>query len=240
MGGIPTNWKGQVLDPLRKYLYFTNGGALHGLWAAGEAASSSVHGANRLGANSLLDIVVFGKACAENISELNQPGESIEDYDESLLDDDMKVYDNYLNKSGDVNVSDLRLEMQQVMQKHAGVFRTDELLEEGVEKMNLIYKKFDNVFIEDKSNIFNTEYIEMLELKNLLDNALVTMESANFRKESRGAHSHKDYPERNDDEWLVHTICHLDEGKAHLSTREVVRKTLNNEVEPVPLAKRVY
>ncbi len=240
MGGIPTNWKGQVLDPLRKYLYFTNGGAIHGLWAAGEAASSSVHGANRLGANSLLDIVVFGKACAENISELNQPGESIEDYDEGLLDDDMKVYDHYLNKSGEVNVSDLRLEMQQVMQKHAGVFRTDELLEEGVEKMNLIYKKFDNVFIEDKSNIFNTEYIEMLELKNLLDNALVTMESANFRKESRGAHSHKDYPERNDDEWLVHTICHLDEGKAHLSTREVVRKTLNNEVEPVPLAKRVY
>ena len=240
MGGIPTNWKGQVLDPRRKYLYFTNDCALHGLWAAGEAASSSVHGANRLGANSLLDIVVFGKACAENISELNKPGESIEDYDECLLNDDMDLYKHYLNKSGDVNVSDLRLEMQQVMQKHAGVFRTDELLEEGVEKMNNIYKKFDNVFIEDKSDIFNTEYIEMLELKNLLDNALVTMESANFRKESRGAHSHKDYPERNDDEWLVHTICHLDEGNAKLSTREVVRKTLNDEVEPVPLAKRVY
>ena len=111
---------------------------------------------------------------------------------------------------------------------------------EGLEKMQTIYKKFEDVFIEDKSQIFNTEFIELLELKNLLDNAMVTMSSANFRKESRGAHSHDDYPDRNDKDWLVHTISHLNNGNVKLSTRNVIRHVLNDEVESVPLAKRVY
>ena len=236
MGGIPTNWKGQVLNPNKD----NENNIVNGLWAAGEAACSSVHGANRLGANSLLDIVVFGKACAENISEQDKPGDKIEDEDKTLLQDDIDKYNNYLEKKGDINVSDLRLEMQKIMQKHAGVFRNDKLLQEGVDLMNDVYKQFDHCFIEDKSTIFNTEYIEMLELKNLLDNALVTIEAANFRKESRGAHSHEDYPERDDENWLTHTITHLNDGETLLSTRSVIREVLSDEVQAVPLAKRVY
>ncbi len=236
MGGIPTNWKGQVISPHPT----DENNIIPGLWAAGEAASSSVHGANRLGANSLLDIVVFGKACSENIAEMNKPGEILEDCFENDVKTIVDKYEGYLHKKGTVNVADLRLEMQQVMQKHAGVFRNDKSLQEGVEKMQTIYKKFEDVFIEDKSEIFNTEFIELLELKNLLDNAMVTMSSANFRKESRGAHSHDDYPDRNDKDWLVHTISHLNNGNVKLSTRNVIRDVLNDEVESVPLAKRVY
>lgn len=237
MGGIPTNWKGQVINPTKT----NQNNIIHGLWAAGEAACSSVHGANRLGANSLLDIVVFGKACAENISLQDKPGDKIEEEDKNDTNNDIEKYKNYLNRTGDINVSDLRLEMQKIMQKHAGVFRNDILLEEGTKLMNNIYKDFERVHIDDKSDIFNTEFIEMLELKNLLDNALVTMESANYRKESRGAHSHEDYPERDDENWLIHTIGHLnDNGNVSLSTRDVIKKTLNDEVNPIPLAKRVY
>ena len=237
MGGIPTNWKGQVINPTKT----NENNIVNGLWAAGEASSSSVHGANRLGANSLLDIVVFGKACAENISIQNKPGDKIEEEDKNETNNDIEKYKNYLNKKGDINVSDLRLEMQKVMQKHAGVFRNDKLLKEGTKIMNNLHKDFKRVHIDDKSDIFNTEFIEMLELKNLLDNALVTMESANYRKESRGAHSHEDYPERDDENWLIHTIGHLqDNGNVKLSSRNVIRETLNNEVKPIPLAKRVY
>ena len=236
MGGIPTNWKGQVLKPTIE----NQNNIINGLWAAGEAASSSVHGANRLGANSLLDIVVFGKACSENIEEINKPGDKIEECDLSELNSDIEMNKYYLNKKGDLNVADVRLEMQKTMQKHAGVFRNDKLLEEGVNKMNDIYKLFDRVSIDDKSDVFNTEYIEMLELKNLLDNSLVTMHSANFRKESRGAHSHQDYPERDDENWLVHTIADLNNGDVKISTRDVILDVLDDEVESVPLAKRVY
>lgn len=237
MGGIPTNWKGQVLNPSTT----DENAIVHGLWAAGEAACSSVHGANRLGANSLLDIVVFGKACAENIAEMHEKDESVEQHDSEALERDIAKYDHYLHKSGTMSVSDLRLEMQKVMQKHAGVFRDDVLLEEGVTKMNELYKKFDDVHIDDKSDVFNTEYVELLELKNLLENALVTMHGANIRKESRGAHSHKDYPERDDENWLKHTITHIRNGDVDISFRGVIRKTLDDkEVEAVPPAKRVY
>ena len=237
MGGIPTNWKGQVINPTKT----NENNIINGLWAAGEAACSSVHGANRLGANSLLDIVVFGKSCAENISAQNKPGDIIQEEDKNEVINDIDKYNNYKNKKGDINVSDLRLEMQNIMQKHAGVFRNDKLLEQGTLLMNDVHKEFERVHIDDKSDIFNTEFIEMLELKNLLDNALVTMESANYRKESRGAHSHKDYPDRDDKNWLVHTIGHLyDNGNVKLSKRNVIRKTLNDEVKPIPLAKRIY
>jgi succinate dehydrogenase (ubiquinone) flavoprotein subunit len=243
MGGIPTNWKGEVINPAIDKYHFQKDNQhniVSGLYAAGEAASSSVHGANRLGANSLLDIVVFGKACAENIAENNKPGEKVEDCDKEKLQKHIDYYEELLHKKGDLNVSDIRLEMQKIMQKHAGVFRNDKLLEEGVKKMDNIYKEFPNISISDKSKLFNTEYIEFLELKNLLDNALATIHSANFRKESRGAHSHEDYPERDDENWLIHTLAYLNNDKIQLSSREVIRDVLDNEVQSVPLSKRVY
>ena len=236
MGGIPTNWKGQVIVPNKE----NENNIMEGLWAAGEAASSSVHGANRLGANSLLDIVVFGKACAENIAIQNKKEEHLEDYNKEELNYFIEKYNNYIYRKGDIRVGELRLKMQKVMQKHAGVFRNSQLLTEGVEKMKEIYSLFDHVSIEDKSKEFNTELIEMLELKNLLDNSLATIHSANFRKESRGAHSHEDYPERNDDEWLAHTLAHLKDDNIEISKRNVIRDVLDDEVEPIPLSKRVY
>ena len=236
MGGIPTNWKGQVIMPTKE----NENNILNGLWAAGEAASSSVHGANRLGANSLLDIVVFGKACAENISEINKPGEKVEECDNNNVNQYLDYYKNLLLKDGDINVSDVRLEMQKIMQKHAGVFRNDKLLQEGVEKLDDLYKQFKYISIDDKSSLFNTEYIELLELKNLLDNSLATIHSANFRKESRGAHSHEDYPDRNDDDWLIHTLAYLKNETIKIDKRSVIRDVLDDEVTPVPLSKRVY
>ena len=236
MGGIPTNWKGQVLDPDD----IDQNKIVNGLWAAGEAACSSVHGANRLGANSLLDIVVFGKSCADNIAELNKPNEKIEDASLEEVNNDLEKINHYFNKKGDISVPELRLEMQKTMQKHAGVFRNDQLLEEGTEILDRIYNDFDNVYISDKSFLYNTEFIELLELKNLLDNSLVTMHSANYRKESRGAHSHEDYPERDDKEWLHHTITRINNNKVDISKRDVIFRVLDDDVESVPLAKRTY
>lgn len=237
MGGIPTNWKGQVIKPNTK----NENAIVSGLWAAGEAACSSVHGANRLGANSLLDIVVFGKACAENIMETYKHNEIIDDYDEETLEKDIDKYEYYLHKEGTMTVGTMRLKMQKIMQNYAGVFRNDENLKKGVEELTQLYHSFHEVGIQDKSRIFNTEYIELLELKNLLDNALVTMYSANFRKESRGAHSHEDYPERDDENWLIHSLGYLNSKDVSLKTRNVIRETLDEtEIHAIPLAKRVY
>jgi succinate dehydrogenase / fumarate reductase flavoprotein subunit len=237
MGGIPTNWKGQVMSPVDTDPHRV----VPGLWAAGEAACSSVHGANRLGANSLLDIVVFGRACAEHIMEGYGKHEPLAEVDEVALEADMTRYHSWKERDGSKTVADVRLAMQKIMQQHGGVFRNDVLLQEGVEKLDALVAEWSHIGIQDKSDCFNTEFIEMLELENLLQNSRITLHSANFRKESRGAHSHDDYPERNDQDWLVHTIAHWQKDDSiQLSTREVIQETLNEEVEPVPLAKRTY
>ena len=153
---------------------------------------------------------------------------------------DIDGYEYLLHKKGTISVPDVRLEMQKIMQKHAGVFRKDELLEEGVKRLNTLYKEMESITIQDKTRVFNTEYVEYLELLNLMDNALVTMEGANFRKESRGAHAHEDYPERDDVNWLKHTLARIKNKKVEITTRETIQNVLDDEVESVPLAKRVY
>ena len=130
--------------------------------------------------------------------------------------------------------------MQKIMQKHAGVFRKDVLLEEGVKRLNALYKEMDSIKIQDKTRVFNTDYVEYLELLNLMDNALVTMEGANFRKESRGAHAHEDYPDRDDKNWLKHTLARINDKKVDITTRDTIQHVLDDDVESVPLAKRVY
>jgi succinate dehydrogenase (ubiquinone) flavoprotein subunit len=236
MGGIPTNYKGQVVNPTEDNPHHV----VEGLWAAGEAACSSVHGANRLGANSLLDIVVFGRACAEHISDLNQPGDNIHAYDSVALTQDINRFTQLRMQEGDQSVGRVRNQMQKLMQKHAGVFRTESSLQEGVDKLLELYTSSSNISISDKTDVFNTELVELLELHNLLDNSLATMYSANFRKESRGAHSLQEYPERDDVNWLVHTLAYLRGDGITLDTREVIQYTLDKDLEPVPLAKRVY
>ncbi len=237
MGGIPTNYHGEVLNPAK----FDNDRVVPGLMAIGEAACVSVHGANRLGSNSLLDIVVFGRAAALRTAELVKPGaphKSLVGMDGSQAIDRL---DRIRYSNGATSPGELRERMQKAMQDHASVFRTGEVLAEGIAKIDQCFGTRGDIGISDRSLIFNTNLVETLELDNLLYQAKATIESAASRTESRGAHSREDYPQRDDRNWLKHTVIWVNEaGKTRINYRPVAMKTLTDEVEVIPLKERVY
>ena len=237
MGGIPTNYHGEVVT--------RRGGdqnaVVSGLMAIGEAACVSVHGANRLGTNSLLDIVVFGRAAAQRALKTVEKGSSHAQLPKNVTDKILTRLDKVRFAKGDVSVGEIRNSMQNAMQRHAAVFRSNKSMEQGVEKVDTISRSMGNIGIKDRSMIFNTDLVEALELENLMQQAVVTMKSADQRKESRGAHSHEDYPERDDENWMKHTIMWLNDNmKTKLDYRDVHLNTLTNEVASVPPAARVY
>lgn len=247
MGGVPTNHKGQVLktsfgDDGQE---FGQDHVVPGLYAAGEVACASVHGANRLGANSLLDIVVFGRACALTIAAENQPGDSIAPA--AKEHDGMSSIANldYLRfkDDGATPTSEIRGKMQKVMQDHAAVYRTSESLVEGKDKIDEVTHSFNDVTVTDKSLIWNTDLVETLELQNLLPCAATTMHSAEKRHESRGAHAHENYPDRDDKEWMKHTLAYWDEDTkaVKIGYRPIHYYTLDEEeCSVVPPVARVY
>jgi len=236
MGGIPTNYHTEVLT-----LKDGKQTIVPGLMAIGEAGCVSVHGANRLGSNSLLDLVVFGRATAYRAAEIIKAGMPHKKLKPEILDPIISRLDKIRNAKGDISVADLRLKMQKTMQDHAAVFRTEEVLEEGQKMMDGIRKEYGNISVTDRSMIWNSDLVEAMELANLIDQAVLTVHGALNRKESRGAHAREDFPERDDKNWMKHTLLWLEEnGRVKIDYKPVVLTTLTDEVNPVPPVKRVY
>ncbi len=239
MGGIPTNYLGEVLMPTEK----NPDAIVPGLFAAGEAACASVHGANRLGANSLLDIVVFGRACALRIADIAKPGDKVPDFKENAGLESVQSLDKLRYATGSTPTAVIRADMQKVMQDNAAVYRTQETLALGKDLIDKTVASFNEVKVSDRSLIWNTDLVETLELRNLLGNAATTMHAAEARKESRGAHAREDFKDRNDEEWMKHTIAYFDtdKGKTTIKYRHTHQNTLDEkECKAVPPAKRVY
>jgi succinate dehydrogenase/fumarate reductase flavoprotein subunit len=235
MGGIPTNYHGEALNPTPDDPERT----VPGLMAIGEAACVSVHGANRLGTNSLLDLVVFGRAAAHRAAELVRPGASHKPLAASAGDAAVARLDRVRSAKGRVTTNETRLAMQRTMQSDCGIFRSASL-EQGARKIDDVAASLRDLVIADRSMIWNTDLVEALELDNLLAQAVVTMHSAWKRTESRGAHAREDFAERDDKNWLKHTVSWLAGGKVRLGYRPVHMHTLSNEVQVIPPKTRVY
>ncbi len=242
MGGIPTNYHGEVMtigadgDPET---------VVPGLFAVGEAACVSVHGANRLGSNSLIDLVVFGRATGHRLKELIQPGTAQDELPKDSADLALSRLDHFRNANGGSPTAEVRLEMQRTMQAHAAVFRTDELMAEGKAKLAKTYERMQDLHVSDKGLIWNSDLVETMELDNLISQASVTLHSAHNRKESRGAHAHEDFPDRNDAEWMKHTATWFEGwggngGDVKIDYRPVHEFTLTDDVSYIEPKARVY
>lgn len=228
MGGIPTNYFGEALNPTADNPDAT----VPGLMAVGEAGCASVHGANRLGSNSLIDLVVFGRAAAIRAGQTIDRSTAIPSLNQKSFDKIIARFDKLRHADGAAPTSELRLKMQKTMQEDAAVFRTAESLQSGVKRMGAIWGELSDIKVHDRSMIWNTDLVETLELENLMANALTTVVGAEARKESRGAHAREDFPDRDDKTWRKHTISHIDEkGKVTLSYRDVHTAPLTTQAE---------
>ena len=227
MGGIPTNYWGEVLNPTAK----DPDAIVPGLMAVGEAGCASVHGANRLGSNSLIDLVVFGRAAAIKAGEVVDPDAANQPLNQASLDKALARFDGLRHADGSTSTAELRLEMQKTMQADAAVFRTDKTLAEGCKKMEAVAAKMDDIKVTDRSLVWNSDLMETLELTNLMPNALATIVSAEARKESRGAHAHEDYPDRDDKTWRKHSLAVVDDAKTTLAYRPVHLDPLTKQDE---------
>jgi len=237
MGGIPTNLKTEVLRPTPD----DPDAVVPGLMAVGEAACVSVHGANRLGTNSLLDLVVFGRAAAHRAAEVLKPGASQPTLPPKAGEAALDRMNSARNARGGTRVAELRNQMQRTMQAHAAVFRNSESLSQGVAKMGKLWDGLSDISVSDRGLIWNSDLVEALELQNLMANAGTTMVSAEARTESRGAQAHDDFPDRDDVNWMKHTLAWCaDDGAVRLDYRPVRMQTLTNEVSVFPPKKRVY